>query len=580
MEKRRKLSYKFSKIPLNTVDKPVPMDISTEVTKMFQMNRKEKQRISENMCESIRKTKLKATVIMAGAKYPPLPSRPTTSKDLWAFAERCPIVEMSRFQEKDIRNKIHASNLEKKYPQLFSDMLKETKQEFAQIVHYAGMNLKIKACHPEAIFTIEPYKFVGKTDRYQEFLQTRKQFQNKWILHYPIVRNIHRECELNLPYDLFNLEFKRVKTLPELEYTLNDKTQRASQFIYEFYLRIIAIVEKEEMKKDKRVHRRDSLGASTGLLSLHFSRIIAHTLLNIVKVTAAEDTKPYLSLEVLFKNGLVLEPQAEAVTETYNRFLDRIIETGTEMYVLQRNRVKGFENKYMRLCLTNQFIDECKENIKKNIDKHYEPILNHLEKLNNEFCKIYKDINSESFFETISDIEFEEGCTKINHYRGYLHKVMFIPDFEFFKLGKMSIVNYRESLHDGLNENINCIFEKLCAQHLWEVNDLCETFKMINIRATLKPLTTEELVETGKYMTRIRNEHLEELNDRVHNSLHSLCQIIDLGILTEEHMYLNRDPSSGWTTSYRLLKNILRHLKHSSSTQKKNCRELLRTLMI
>ncbi|XP_074039467.1 dynein axonemal heavy chain 7-like [Leptinotarsa decemlineata] len=417
---------------------------------------------------------------------------------------------MSRFQEMDIRKKIQARGFEKKYPQLLSDMMKETKQQFVKIVHYAGMNLKVKSCHPEAIFTIEPYKFV-------------------------------------------------VMTIGELKYAFKDKTQRASQFVYEFYLKISALVENEEAKEKKRINSRNYLEACTGLFSLHISKIIAHTILNIVNVTSCDSINPYLSLEVSFVGGLVLEPTAEEVIKCYHKFIDTVIETGTEIYVLQRNSMKGCENKYMRLYLTKEFIHECKENIKMNISKHYEPILNHLEDLNEKFDVIYTDINSEDFLESISDIKFEEGCKKINYYRKYLHKVMFIPDHEFFKIGRISLTNYREVLHEGLKENITSIFGKLCAQHFWEVNDLCENFEMIEIRANQKPVTTEELIETGKYMTWIKNEHLPELNLRVQGSLLSLCKIIDLGTLTDEHMELN-------STAIKWLDKIIPIIDEHSTT--------------
>lgn len=400
------------------------------------------------------------------------------------------------------------------------------------------MNCKIKCCYPDAIYTVDPYKFVGKTDSYGNYVLIKNRLEMKWILHLPVIRKILTECVMNLPYELFELKFQKSLDISEIESLLKDKAQYASQYVYEFYMKISELVGKVETKRQK-IYKSSYLEASTGLLSVHVSKSIAHTLLHIVKKTNVKETRPYLILNIYFENGMVFEPQAEDVIDIFHKFIDKIIDVGQEVYVLQSKSSKKKERKPIHLCLTEEFIVTCKEDIRNNITELYKPIIKYLDELNGRFEIIYKDIDSKDFFESISDIVFEEGCQKINYYQEYLHKVMFIPDNEFFKIGKIYLIEYREHIHEELNKNLTRIFDKLCSQHLWEVSDLCETFDLIKLKATQKPLTTEELVETGKYMNWVKTEHLQELTSRVHNSLASLCKIIDLGFLTEEHMQLN-----------------------------------------
>ncbi|KAJ8927093.1 hypothetical protein NQ314_020365, partial [Rhamnusium bicolor] len=521
------------------IETPIAMDLSAEITKLFQVNARKKQRISEYMCRSIIKTKLRASASARNLTYPRLPSRPITEEEFREFTKRCPSTEMSRFQERDIRRKIEARGLEDFHPQLLSEIIKETKQEYSKIIKYACLNLKIKNCYPEVIFKIEPYKFVGKTVRYQEYITTRKQIETKWILHYPIIRKIFKHCVTSLPYELLNLNFEKALDLKEIKYMFNDKAQNAAQFVYEFCTEMASLTNQEENMQRRKKYVANHLGACTGILSVYISRSIAHTLLYIVKFTASKVNVPYLNLNISFKDGLVLTPTPEEVIETFHDFIHKVIDTGSEIYVLQRNKIKGYENKYMYLCLTEEFVTQCKEDIEINIRKLYEPIIRYLDNMTGDFKQIYSNINSKDFIDSISDIVFETGCEKITYYREYLDKVAYIPDHEYFHIGQMILTSYRSELQQGLKANIDQIFEKLCSQHLWEVNDICETFKLIHTRATQKPLTTEELVETGKYMSWIKSEHLSELNGRVESSLMSLCQIIELGILTDEHMELN-----------------------------------------
>lgn len=521
-------------------EKPIPMDLSKEITKMFELSRKKKQRISEFMCESIKKTKRKASKSAGNVIRYHAIKRPVTASDFKKFTEKAPHTEMSRFQEKDILNKLHAKGLEITHKQLLADMMKEVKLEFVKISHYAGVSQKIKVVQETEKFFIEPYKFRGRTENYHKFLKIKNDFRYKWILYFPIIKKIHNECVLKLPHELLELHFSQTFPLRNINAMLKEKIQNVSEFIYEFYKNIIVIVNKEQLKQTKKISQQSIyLKACTGIISVHISKSISHTLSYIVKATSFDGIKPYLRLNASFDNGLVLSPNLEDVISSLSDFLDKIIDTGKEIYVLERHRIKGYENKYISLCLTDEFVNECKNSLSVNITQHYTPILEHLEHISSEFSEIYSDINSEDFLNSIADIDFETGCKRINYYRDFLNRIMFIPDHEFFQIGKLYLIDYREQLHQGLNKNINAIFEKLRAQHFWEVNDLCETFEMIKIRAQLIPLTTEELIESGKYMTLVKNEHLDELTIRVHESVASLCHFIDLGILTEEHIQMN-----------------------------------------
>lgn len=521
------------------IETPVAMDLSTDITRLFRSNLHKKKRVSEYMCESIRKTKMNAGVLYQLTC--PLPvARPATAKDFVGFSNKSPSEGMPRLLEKRIKKMIQAPALEKRHQEVLAAIIKEAREEYSKVLRCSGINQKIKNCYPEVKYSLESYKLLGRTDRYDEYLLTRKRLKTKWILHYPIIRKVFKECVTTMPSELCHLKFDKITELDDITYTLNDKARSVSQFVYEFYVKILQMVDEDYIKlpeKSPSALTLSYLSACTGILSVHVSKAIARTILHIVKYT--NSNQPYFSLSVTFKSGLILSPTAEEIINTYHNFIHRIEESGKEIYCLQRNKIRGYENKYMPLCITEEFIDSCKTQVAENVERLYKPVTAYLENMSRDLTRVYPDINSRDFIESISDITFENGCEKIAYYREYLDKVAFIPDHEYFQIGQISLTKYRTNLHDGLKRNIDLIFEKLCAQHLWEINDLQETFSMIHTRAHQKSTTTEELIETGKYMNWIKNEHLDEITARVENSLVSLCQIIDLGFLSEDHIQLN-----------------------------------------
>lgn len=540
-EKRTKSRKTLPENMKKDTELSISIDLSTEITKKLQTNTRKNQRISEYMCELIRKTKKR---VGKSARHElrchqPL-WRPITAENFKKFVESAPFTEISRFQEKNIMKKVQAKGLENVHKHLLKDMMKAVRVEFVRITHLSGMSTKIKYGPEQIKYSIEPYKFQGRTKSYEKFVKIRKAFKSKWILHLPIIKKIHRECIKSLPYELFSLKFHQTYPLRNFKDLLKEKVQYTSEQLYDFHKKIIGIVDKEEQKQLKRNPQPTTyLKAGTGICTLHISKSIAQTLTYVVNQTSSKQIRPYLVLNVSFENGLVLSPNAEDVISTLCSSLDDILETGRGIHVLERHRVKGYENKYLSLFITDQFINNCKHSLEKDIMQHYEPIIEFLDTLSSEFEDIYKDMIFEDFYLSISDIDYETGCKMIKYLREYLNKILFIPDHEFFRIGKLYLIDYRERLHQGLTKNIDAIFKKLSSQHFWEVNDLCETFEMIKTRAQLKPLTTEELIETGKYMTWIKNEHLDELSSRAYDSLRSLCLFIDLGILTEEHIRMN-----------------------------------------
>ncbi|XP_028131634.1 dynein axonemal heavy chain 7-like [Diabrotica virgifera virgifera] len=547
MNNKKKVSYQFSKIPMLQVEKPITTNVTREFNKILGIRRSTRKKISDYMCQSAIKARLKSANAFVSRNYLPLPVRPLTAKDFKKLSEQRTENEMSRFQEKAIRKRIKARGLEDRYADLVSQFIKEVKLDFITIVHYAGMNMKIKDCHPEQKFQVAPYRFVGKTENYKYFLSIQRQLKTKWILHYLLVRKIKKECVINLPHQFFKLHFTQILDIEDIEYEFKGLTQRAAQYVQSSYLRIISFVENEKLKRSNDLDQYHSLKTSTGVLTLHISSSISQTLEEIVEFTVARDPKPYLFLGVTFTNQLVLEPTPDDVIKVFHKFIDNILAIKNEVFDLESSRLKGNKRRPVNLYITDEFVTRCKEEIKNNINKQFEPILEYLSNINDSLSTVYKDLYSEEFFESIMDMIFENGCSKINFYREYLDKVMFIPDFEFFRIAKVSFIDYKNNLHAGLHKNINLIFEKLSSQHLWEVNDLCETFEYIKMRAQTKPETTEELIEIGKFMLYVRNEQFQTLECRVGDSLSALCKIIDLGTLEDEHMQLNAK-SIQWLT--------------------------------
>lgn len=288
-KRRRSIAYNKFRTLRVSIEHPVALDLSQEITRLFNVNYRRKQRISEYMCESIRLAKRKKASKSTVGELS-LPKKISSAHEIREYAKKCPSTFMSRFQERDIKNKINGRGLEEKYPQLLNTIMDETKEMYLKITHFAGMNMKVKA--EDQRFVIKPFKYLGKTDNYPLYLAIKEQLSLKWILHEPIIQNLLKECVTTLPYELLSLNFNSVLTFDNFIDKLTDKLQHAKSLVKEFYVKILNLIDCHGISDEHY------LGACTGLLSVHLSRTMAHTLLHIVDFTANKHMNPYLILQV------------------------------------------------------------------------------------------------------------------------------------------------------------------------------------------------------------------------------------------------------------------------------------------
>ncbi|RZC36870.1 DHC N2, MT and/or AAA 6 domain containing protein [Asbolus verrucosus] len=486
------------------------------------------------MNKIVKKTKAEERSV----KVAPLHQIPSNSldNDIREFCRNCPSTAMSRFQERDILRKVEARGLETNYPVLLNTIIAEARADFLTITQQSGVETKLTSVRKE--FQVTPYKHLGRTENYPTFLRRREELKAKFILHHFLIRKILNECVTKLPYELLNLHvsLKNQLDTEEFEKQIFDCANDAAQHLQEFYRKIVALVEHDKVNTQRA---KSYLGACTGLLSVNMSKTIAHTLLHVVNFTGSKEHVPYLKLNITFKNRLILEPTADDIIDIYEKFLRKIIDNAKQFYVLEKYKIKGYDNKQIHLCLTEEFFDSILKQISRNIREKYEPILEYIKKLDDEFIDIYEDLASGGDTIATSDLIFEEGCKKIVELKSFLPKIVFIPDNAYFIIGQLTITDYRETIKQILMNIIENIFNNLSAQHEWENNDICEAFDIINVRATQKPITTEEVIEIGKYMAWVKSDYLNELKERVIKALAYLTKLIQLGPLKENHIIIN-----------------------------------------
>ncbi|KAL3272212.1 hypothetical protein HHI36_022694 [Cryptolaemus montrouzieri] len=230
------------------IEFPELSDLSSKTLETFDVTKRKKSSVIRIFQDKITKKKKKQQVL---GKHDFIETRRNESRDyLQLSAEKCSTTKMSRFQIRDIQNLIGVPQLQQTYPDKIELMFNEIREDYLRVTHAAGIHRKVRGTTEiPGYFDIEPFKYIGRTERYGVFLWLRKELRSKWMLHQPLLRSMIKQFD-TLPNILFSMERKSEDKIDfeDLEYEMQKNLMEAGQCIEEFYGKIEMMIENDTTK--------------------------------------------------------------------------------------------------------------------------------------------------------------------------------------------------------------------------------------------------------------------------------------------------------------------------------------------
>ncbi|KAK9874447.1 hypothetical protein WA026_002786 [Henosepilachna vigintioctopunctata] len=513
---------------------PELSEISSKTLETFDISKRKKSavlRVVQNNIDKLKKRQKPYSLSI-------IQNNTSESKNILCFsAQNCPSTSISRFQLRVIRNLVGVPKLQEKYEDILKQMFDEIKQEYLLVTHSSRLHQTIKGVlEIPNYFEIKPFKYVGKTDRYMIYLHIRKKLKKRWMLHQPLIRSIIDHFN-TLPDVLFSIERNgEIKhDFEDLEYDMQKNLFEASKCIQEFYETVQVMVENDNTHMSEKF-MTNFLGSCTCALNIHLSQVIGNTLKHIVESTQS-DKMPLLNLYVTYNFKMELFPTSEHLSELFQCFIKDTLALIKKLGVLHHPRTSNaLQSTPFNLYLANEFINALIEEVHTNVKVIYRPVMKYLEELNNQFEEIYSVIYK---IDCISDLNFEIGCEQIKYYSIYFNNVSLIPEYELFEMGILILSDYISKLQKGLIFVQRCSFHSLASQNLWEMKDIEDSFEIIKTRAEINPITTEQTIEIGKYMTWVKAEFLQEATERIGECVISMAKLSEIGVIEDDHIHLN-----------------------------------------
>lgn len=486
---------------------------------------------------------------------PPIVLESKAHERLRLYAHDLHTVRMSKYYVPCILERVQAKKLEEKFPDVVTIILEEAKQEYYDVTHEVAVNAKIKPDDgSEGHITLNPYKMPGKTGRYIFFSIHKKEIRNRLYITQPLMRNILNLCVTSMPHSL--IDFKDFRTAEAttvkcIKEVFEDELIQCRHFIRTFYKAVTTLVHSEQFDGFREAEIPICLRACTGVLSIYLSQVIVNTIKDLVHATSDDKLVPYLNLTIsIDKNSrLVLDPAPNSLIELYQNALKKIAVLANNLSVMQFYKCEGYDKVWIPLFIHQDFIDVSLEAVRKNIIEKFQPVMEYMDHLEGEFFEVY-GVHTSSTDVIANDMSFETGCQSVEYYREYLSKMTEKVSNEYFPIGRLQQEDCILSLKRSVEDLMDDIFRQLCEIHIYKNEDICDRFRMLTLRASQVPKTSEALMEMGEYMLWANTQLVPQLTEDVGESLKMMTSLISMSSMDADHIALNTETVQ-WVTKIK-----------------------------
>ncbi|KAJ1520032.1 hypothetical protein ONE63_004262 [Megalurothrips usitatus] len=309
-----------------------------------------------------------------------------------------------------------------------------------------------------------------------------------------------------------------------------------------WYPRIVHLFDdKKLLASVPRKHWPQLLKCASNVLRVQVTELMRRSIDNFMEIMSDEAKIPFFKLDIFYTdNGLELYPTDREIFDTMAKVVESISTIAQDLPSLDTWVDVSSREEFIPVQLCAEYLKETQERLQANLQRLFEPVRLHLESLAEQYKMLYSDALKADIAEYLSERhEFEELREKINYLNGFLDSISDMVVNEYFPVAKLCQYDVIKSLKECANDFVNTIVTDMVNDHKRENRSICAAFENIVELAQKVPRNTEELMESGEYMTYARTELMEELQARTKRQMDITTMFMELTGLDEEHMALN-----------------------------------------
>jgi dynein heavy chain, axonemal len=452
-------------------------------------------------------------------------------EQLRQYVSKAPVPKMLKRMENKILTSV-PKRLGEKYPKIVDNYMGEVQEHFDLIMKTFSTQRILK---PKPGDFIPPrcdfrFKYLGKTENYDQFVQNREKLRKCLMIPQPFIR-----CIVHYSYTDFPLilnDFSKYRQRGEM--TLHDLRDRGKEdmltnaaFITKiWYPKIVKIFTKHYKKRTLQYPLlwKRAFNCASGLIKRQLTDLKIRSLQHLNEVILDREQIPFIKLMTICEdNRLDLFPALQEIYNVYLDFQNTIMRIGDQLESLEImiDHLKFKRaSPLLNVDLGDVLTLEATNKLQNSLIIAYSPIAEYLQNFQSEFEGLYESKVAEEMESFLAEPKtYQEYLGRIEDVKVFDEKLKRLVQKEYFDMGIVIQMDAIASLRQISAQVIQKVAVEISEIHRTESEQICQEFVQMKRKALTIPRSTEQLIQNGEYMLRVKQVIMDELRERIEETL-------------------------------------------------------------
>ncbi|XP_076762246.1 dynein axonemal heavy chain 7 [Xylocopa sonorina] len=442
----------------------------------------------------------------------------------------------------------------RKYYSLIESMLEEVRETYVKDTQ--DFLCKVVLSNPREMdnyrtkmnYTNRKFSNERNSFNYNTFLKHRKMLEKTYFLSLESIRIIVNSAQLKLPAFICNFEYYRnfgLMSFAGFQNMISKDIRKGSLAITNYFYTEVskAVVETQVLKNINKRRAPNVMKCITNIFVQQILNIMMKSIDHMLNTMSAEYRCPQIKFQLIMQDDqLLLDPSVEKIYSEYHNVIESIGSIAQDLIPLEELLNMKTNLRYIKIKLPDCYMKESHNKLQVILDNLFKSVNEHIASIAEEFHPIYASNSRKRISLLISEkMKFDLYLQHIQKYNGYLIKANSMVMNTYHTIGKLEQRKANEALRKEACNIIDSFLTRLVRYHQQFNRSICSDFEELRTKALDVQRDAKSLIELTDYMTHASQVLVNELECKIQNSIRMLCTLIDITVLSEDHVQLNKD---------------------------------------
>ncbi|XP_046144744.1 dynein axonemal heavy chain 12-like isoform X3 [Osmia bicornis bicornis] len=377
---------------------------------------------------------------------------------------------------------------------------------------------------------------------YNIFIIRRELLKEKYFLSLEPIKFIINTAQSKLPTVICNFDHYcsyGLISLTDFQQMIISDIRKSLMLINQYYNEVSKAVAKIATDKKKLPSIMQCI---THVFVQQIINIMIGSINHLLNILSDEHHCPQIKFQLILQNNqLLVSPSIEEIYSLYHSIIGNISTIAQDLVPLEEWLNIKPQSRYIKIKLPDWYIKESHDKLDVTLCNLFQSMNEHVAHISEEFYPIcVPTIKDQILLLTSGEINFDLYLKYIEKYKIYLVKAKGIVANTYHTVGKLEQYEARNALKKESYNIVDIFLNKLIDYHQEFNLSICSEFENLKTKALNVPKNAQSLIELSEYVSYAFKVLMEDLECKIQKSIHMLSALLEITLLSEDHIELNR----------------------------------------